>query len=500
VKNGFSSGLIWARKIGYFWTPSLCAAAAEYKQLDALKILRANGCDWDEETCTNAAANGNLEMLKWAREAGCRWSTETCHAAAACGQIECLKYARENKCNWETTTNVFIHLDLIKYLVENRLAFSVPDVYVRAAKEGNLEVVKYLHEQGHQLPFRLMASAAESGNIKLVEWIFFRDPTLNFQFVESAKGNLEMVKYLVEILGVNGTCDAAARCGSLEVIQYLHEEKGVQLLPHTLTYAVKNGHLEVVKYLMERNAPEDINMFFSAASSGNVDLLKFVHERGHRWLGEYHSNIYTAAISANSVACMKYAFENGCPVPAVDSHVICRAAVENNALGCLKYAREIGCDWNSGDTFTGLCYIAMTYGYFEVFKYLHENGCSLNKDFCSQAARSGQLEFLRYARNFVRWDDSVCVAAAQNIHATCLKYAHDSGLKLTPDVIREAITCSSLHCLKYAVENGCDWPCDVWELAGESESILVYVYLTAHCPIKPTKSKKKARKLTQAAE
>lgn len=72
AKNGFSSSLIWAHKMGYFWTSTLCATAAEYNQLDTLKILRANGCDWDQETCTNAAAKGNLEMLKWAREAGCK--------------------------------------------------------------------------------------------------------------------------------------------------------------------------------------------------------------------------------------------------------------------------------------------------------------------------------------------------------------------------------------------------------------------------------------------
>ncbi len=73
AKNGFSTCLEWARKLGYYWTASLCAAAAEYDRFDTLKMLRRNGCDWNEDVCANAAENGNLEMLKWARENGCEY-------------------------------------------------------------------------------------------------------------------------------------------------------------------------------------------------------------------------------------------------------------------------------------------------------------------------------------------------------------------------------------------------------------------------------------------
>lgn len=418
------------------------------------------------------------------------WSSSETIIAAAGGNVSCLKYALDNRADKKKLNgaHIRVQLDIVKFWVEKGLQFDADELYLNAAKEGNLEVVEYLYEQGKQFPGLLVSFAAKSSNTKLVQWIFDRsNQTLTFL---SAKSNLQMVKFLAE-LGATGTCDAAAQCGSLEVVRYLHEEKKIPVTSTTLNVAVENGHLDLVKYLMDQKITVQHDLAISAASSGNVDVLKFVHERGLPWTTGQYKNIYTAAISSNSVACMKYAFENGCPLPATDLQTICRAAVDHNALDCLKYAREIGCDWNASDSFTGLCYIAMTNGFFEVFKYLHENGCSLNQNFCSLAARSGRLEFMKYARKFVRWDDSVCVAAAQYIQPTCLKYAHDQGLKMSPEVIREAITCSNLICLKYAVENGCEWPSDVWELAEESESLDVFVYLTSHCPIKETSQKKK---------
>jgi len=61
----------WAHLQGYshIWTnhiegtligPSTCEMAADYGQLDALKWLRAHGCDWDIRTSWAAAMNGHL--------------------------------------------------------------------------------------------------------------------------------------------------------------------------------------------------------------------------------------------------------------------------------------------------------------------------------------------------------------------------------------------------------------------------------------------------------
>lgn len=343
----------------------------------------------------------------------------------------------------------------------------------------------------------LLSSAIEFGSIEFVEEIRALPnlPVQSMHFLlDKANGNLPMVKYIVEELRIQLNLDSAARLGSLEVLKYLHEQHQIPISPYTFKEAVSNGHFELVKYLADRNALViDDELCLLAARTGNVDLLKYLHERGCPLKHGPQLNIYTAAVLANSVACMKYAAENGCPLP-VASHMICRAAVENNALDCLKFAREIGCEWNASDSVLGLCYIAMTVGHFDMFKYLHQNGCSLNQDFCIQAARSGRLAFMKYARKFVRWDEKVCVAAASSFSVTCLKYAHSTGLKLTSDVIREAVTCSSMECLKYAVENGCEWPSDVWALAEDADSIAMYMYITAHCPIPQKKMAKKKKK------
>ncbi len=51
-----------------------------------------------QRDCTYAAAAGDLTRLKRANENGCPWDEWACREATRDGHLECLKYLHENGC------------------------------------------------------------------------------------------------------------------------------------------------------------------------------------------------------------------------------------------------------------------------------------------------------------------------------------------------------------------------------------------------------------------
>jgi len=82
----------------------LTRTAAMSGRLEALKVLRAGGCDWGVNMCATAARNGHFEVLKWCRANGCPWDEQTCLAAACRGHLEMLEWARANGGPWDEET------------------------------------------------------------------------------------------------------------------------------------------------------------------------------------------------------------------------------------------------------------------------------------------------------------------------------------------------------------------------------------------------------------
>ena len=81
---------------------------------------------WWNEThfCWQVAWTNKLELLKWMREEKkCEWNEETIRAAARQGNLEMVKYCVVNECPIGTYA------------------------CARAARYGHLEVLKYLHEE-----------------------------------------------------------------------------------------------------------------------------------------------------------------------------------------------------------------------------------------------------------------------------------------------------------------------------------------------------------------
>ena len=171
--------------------------------------------DWEDETyfCWKVAETNKLELLKWARE--------------------------EKKCEWDQRT--------IK----------------AAARQGNLEMVKYCVAKKCPIDWRTCARAAESGH--------------------------------------------------LECLKYLHEEGKAPWNSYTAVYAAQNGHLHILEYLVERKYDEFHCACGSAAEYGQLDCLKYLHETAKLPLDDW--NDVLEAHENNHPECVQYLLDNNCPLP-----------------------------------------------------------------------------------------------------------------------------------------------------------------------------------------
>ena len=167
---------------------------------------------WDETYfCWKVAETNKLELLKWAREEKkCEWNVGTINMAADQGNLEMVKYCVANKCPIDEFACAF------------------------AASEGQLECLKYLHEEV-KAPWDDWTAA----------WA-------------ALKGHLHILEYLVERKYDKYNevaCMYAAESGHLDCLKYLHETAKVRWDDLAVEVAYMNNHPECLQYLLDNNCP-----------------------------------------------------------------------------------------------------------------------------------------------------------------------------------------------------------------------------------------------------
>ena len=167
---------------------------------------------WDETYfCWDVAETNKLELLKWAREEKkCEWNERTINMAARQGNMEMVKYCVANECPIDRRACAF------------------------AASEGHLECLKYLREEV-KAPWdsRTASWAAERGHLHILEYLVERKFD---QYNEYA-------------------CRNAAENGHLDCLQYLHETAKAPWDSRAVREAHKNDQTECLQYLLDNNCP-----------------------------------------------------------------------------------------------------------------------------------------------------------------------------------------------------------------------------------------------------
>ena len=161
--------------------------------------------------CTQVAKTNKLELLKWAREEKeCEWDKWTINRAARQGNLEMVKYCVANECPIDESA------------------------YANAALKGHLECLKYLHEEA-KVPW-----GPETANLP------------------AQSGHLHILEYLVERKYDEysvSACEWTAMNGHFDCLKYLHETAKTPWTSRAVRWAHENKHPDCVQYLLYNDCP-----------------------------------------------------------------------------------------------------------------------------------------------------------------------------------------------------------------------------------------------------
>jgi hypothetical protein len=155
----------WGRKdadgsvVDHAW---FCGYVAGTNKLELLKYLREEKkCEWDEFTIVMATYHGNLEILKYCLDNDCPCDVEnSCYNAAGNGNLDCVRFLFDKvKPSRETIEQAaemaaqFGHLDILKYLIEEKDSDNAKWYYVRnSAMHGDLDCLKHMIDEAKKIP------------------------------------------------------------------------------------------------------------------------------------------------------------------------------------------------------------------------------------------------------------------------------------------------------------------------------------------------------------
>jgi hypothetical protein len=244
-----------------------------------------------------------------------------------------------------------------------------------------------------------------------------------------------------------------------------------------VVHAAQNNHTSLIKYAYENGfswGTYGPNISYFLASNGNLECLKYVHERGCTW----NEEISFVAAGKGRLDILMYAHEHGCNWNAET----CSEAASKGHLACLKYMHENGCEWDAET-----CLWSAFCGHLDCLTYAHDHGCEFHEENCQHALEEGNLECFKYLdKNGADWGEEVYFLAVRHLH--CVKYLHEElHVEWIEDYIDQAAIEGQLDVVKYMHEEGCPWDYRVCDSAIKRgyQHIVEYAHANG-CPCQHT--------------
>ncbi|KAF0697555.1 Aste57867_11766 [Aphanomyces stellatus] len=348
--------------------------AAINGQARLLPFLDHIGCRGTMKAIDGAAQNGHLEVIQWLVANRLDGATERAlDGAAAANHLAVVAFLDENRRDGATTAAMDLaatngHLDMIRYLHTYRREGCTTKAMDGAAANGHLEVVQFLHEcRPEGCTTRAMEQAATHGHLDVVVFLHdHRTEGCRVQAVDGAAshGHVDVVEWLLanRTEGLStAAMDGAAANGHLAMVEWLHNHRNEGCTTKAINHAATNGHLEVVQWLAANRTEGCSGLALDgAATNGYLDIVQFLHTN------------YPALRA--SVQAMNGAARNG--------HLaVVQWWTEHRKEGCTTVAMDD----------------AAENGHLEVVQYLHAHrteGCTTKA--MDGAAKNGHLDMLKY--------------------------------------------------------------------------------------------------------
>ncbi|TYZ67589.1 hypothetical protein PybrP1_003358 [[Pythium] brassicae (nom. inval.)] len=191
-------------------------------------------------------------------------------AAASNGHVEVVRYLLENRIGLDSLRALDEavkkgHVEIVELLCAHGFNFIAGSTAIEdAVKNDRLDTIQVLCESGIDGAVELgFWHAVKLGKIAIVKFLYELDPKRcvsdaddgnNMARIAAEKGYLDIIKFFNEcgdssIFFDSGILHCAAVHGHLDIVKYLLENHDEFYYPVTLEHALREGHHHVVAYM-----------------------------------------------------------------------------------------------------------------------------------------------------------------------------------------------------------------------------------------------------------
>lgn len=257
---------------------SLVRYLIKYNYLNTLEFVYNNGCplnkshneddyyndddDESDEIYFHAGFNNNFNIVRWAYDKGFKLTSNVVISAALHGHLDILKWVKNVDVNGDCKWNAA--------------------VFSRAAGTGNIEMLQWLYD--NKIPWNQCAPswAISSNHLSAVEWLREKGCDCRYTW-EAAIHNksLDTLKWLYNNeYPYDRLCyREAAYKGCLDILQWFDT---IGITPdlddnEIIRYAVEGGNMDVLKYVFDKGCRYDDKKYLLSRTQ-NIEIIKFIQK------------------------------------------------------------------------------------------------------------------------------------------------------------------------------------------------------------------------------
>ena len=249
---------------------------AENGRLDILMWLHDLGLSLDIYASARAAKGGHLNILMWLDKKGIFIYQNSADVAAQNGHLNILRWLEKKGFLPNENLNGAVHalskgyIDIVQWL-EERGIIANAYIYPENLDEQSVLVGLNMAEQ----PILVGLNMTEQRKFALIKYISYnaaKDGYTNV-LIWLTQRNIPLTQYDI---------DSAAMNGHIHTVLWIAQKSGLTPSDRAAQAAAENGNITALRWLNTQYGllPPDRISINKIASHGNLDLLKYLHQKG----------------------------------------------------------------------------------------------------------------------------------------------------------------------------------------------------------------------------